>query len=253
MILPILNTVFYSLSLLFDVIYSFNIFGNKTIREISDITKTPITPSKYTFAIWGIIHAWELSFIICSFIDPTNNLIWIISIWYCLLCVFRNAWLVVFCKLYIGLSLLFIIMSHFCLSIIYFSIQVSYINFSSQLTIWCFYVPFSVYYAWISYATILNFYVYATFKTTTTIDQDLLNTSFSRTAFFVLILLASITSLFLFFTYDIPFSIIILCALTGIVYENYHNEKIVAGVVLSTIIILSFFIYAIVIIIISAH
>lgn len=246
MILPIINTVFFGLSVLFDVIFSFGFFVPKTVKEVSDERKTPITPTSWTFSIWIIIHTAEISFVVYYFLDPDNLILFKISGWYIAANVIRSIWLFLFTTERLTLSLLFILAFEFCLANIYFIADVKYFKGDGLVNSLIIYPTFSIYLAWVSCATILNFLITSKFKGTNPTDDELQNESQSLVSMAIIFMISLVTSILLYFRNDFVFAGTIYFAFIGILFENYTNRRVVTGAFFGSLVIMAFIFYSVI-------
>ena len=173
-------------------------FGGLTNKEISDKYHTLITPAGYAFAIWGLIFLGLLAFAIYQALPSqrTNPRFRAVG-WLVVLNTLCNAiWSPLFNNERIGIALIVILVMLFSAAIIEqrllmrFNIPIVAPDLdatlpespaSSAMT-WFARIPFSIYFGWLTVATILNVAVYL--KAT---GFDLLNTSESTWAIAILI------------------------------------------------------------------
>ena len=151
-------------------------FGGKTNAEISDKYHTLITPAGYAFSIWGIIFLGLLAFGVYQGLGSqrTNPRFRAIG-WWVVLNAFCNAiWSPLFNNEQIGVALLVILVMLFSLAIIEQHLlarpHVPFIATNPDATLpesaasptetWLARIPFSIYFGWLTVATILNVAVY---------------------------------------------------------------------------------------------
>ncbi len=151
-------------------------FGGKTNGEISDKYHTLITPAGYAFSIWGLIFLGLLAFAIYQALPSqrTNPRFRAVG-WWVVLNAFCNAiWSPLFNNERIGLALLVILVMLFSLVIIEQRLlerqPVPLIatdpdatlpeSAASAMETWLARIPFSIYFGWLTIATILNVAVY---------------------------------------------------------------------------------------------
>lgn len=160
------------------------LFGGQTNGDVSAKYNTLITPAGYAFAIWGIIFLGLLAFAVYQAVPSqrTNPRFRAIG-WWVVLNAFGNAiWSPLFNTEYIGLALLFILVMLFSLVVIeqrllvrresggYAGTGAALLPTDPDMTLpessaplletWLARIPFSMYFGWLTVATILNVAVY---------------------------------------------------------------------------------------------
>lgn len=128
--------------------------AGRTPGDVSDMFPTLFTPAGFTFAIWGVIYLLLLGFVIYSarfwgrpvpvFLQKTG---WL----FVLSCAANIAWLLAFHHLQIGLSMLLMLLLLGSLLAIYLRIATE-----DAAQHWLVRLPFSIYLAWVTVATIAN-------------------------------------------------------------------------------------------------
>ncbi|MCB1023723.1 MAG: hypothetical protein KDB79_05005 [Acidobacteria bacterium] len=130
--------------------------GGITPEVISDKYPTFLTPAGYTFSIWGLIYTGIFLFAIYQVLrpesiqlDPVRNL-------FILSCAANILWIFVWHNQFLGLSVVAILLLLTSLALINRSAsQLS----DSKDTIFV-KIPFSIYFGWVSVASIVNILVY---------------------------------------------------------------------------------------------
>jgi tryptophan-rich sensory protein len=137
-------------------------FGGQTNADVSNSFPTLITPAGYAFSIWGIIYILLGAFAVFQFHRGATwrfyNRIWP---WFMLSCAANALWLVVFQNGWLGLSVLVILLLLTSLG----AMCILHYRFKTQLNTthrFFFQVPFSLYFGWVSVATMVNVAVYFT-------------------------------------------------------------------------------------------
>jgi len=144
---PILNILFFILSLFINFKSVTGGLGGKSIRELSDKYANLFTPSNQTFAIWSLIYFLLSVSLLVQFdkkrqSEILNGPIFILS------CILNGAWIVAWQLEYISLSLLIMIG---------LLLALAYINKSIMLeNKWLTKLTFGIYLGWICIATIAN-------------------------------------------------------------------------------------------------
>ncbi|GAA0454212.1 tryptophan-rich sensory protein [Alkalibacillus silvisoli] len=148
--LSAVNGVALGLMILFNYWANALPLNNQTTGEISDRLNILFTPADYTFSIWGLIYLILIIWVVMLFLSPqgakvTNE----IGIWFVISCALNMSWLFFFHYEYFFLSLIVMFMLLYSLFIIYRRLL--------SEDFWLLWrIPFSIYLAWISVATIIN-------------------------------------------------------------------------------------------------
>ncbi|GEN45540.1 tryptophan-rich sensory protein [Alkalibacillus haloalkaliphilus] len=148
--LAIANAVVLGLTIFMNYLANALPLNNQTTGEISDRLNILFTPADYAFSIWGLIYLLLIIWVVMLFVSPqgpkvTNE----IGLWFIISCVLNVSWLFFFHYEYFFLSLIVMLMLFYSLLIIYRRLKSD-----SFWLLWR--VPFSIYLAWISVATIIN-------------------------------------------------------------------------------------------------
>lgn len=131
--------------------------GGRTTEQVSNLFPTLVTPAPYTFAIWGLIYLGLTGFVAyqASPEQRANPFARRIGYLFGLHCITSAAWLVAWHQLALGWSLVAIAGMLLTLLLIWVRLQQTRAPRSPADT-WLIFVPFSVYFAWITVATIVN-------------------------------------------------------------------------------------------------
>lgn len=156
--LPLLNLGALAGVLLVNYLANALPIAGRTPAQVSEMFPTLFTPAGFTFAIWGIIYLLLLTFSIYqlrftgkaqpAFLDRIG---WL----FVLSCAANAGWLFAFHHLYIGLSMLVMLLLLGSLIGIYLRLGVGEASVSKSEK-WLVHLPFSVYLGWVSVATIAN-------------------------------------------------------------------------------------------------
>ncbi|NEN25529.1 tryptophan-rich sensory protein [Cryomorpha ignava] len=131
-------------------------FGGNTVAEVSATFHTLITPASYAFSIWGLIYLTLLVFAVFQLNKGKNTRFFRLVFPYFLINVLSNVlWLIAFQHELLGLSV-FIMLITLGSLIVIFSYFYRLRNALSTTHRYFFQVPFSLYFGWISIATIVN-------------------------------------------------------------------------------------------------
>jgi tryptophan-rich sensory protein len=152
------------------------VFGGQTNGDVSNKYHTLVTPAGYAFSIWGIIFLGLLAYAVYQALpSQRENPRFRAAGWWVVLNAFCNAiWSPLFNNEQIGLALLVILVMLFTLVIIEQRLlarpHVSVVAPDLDATLpesaatptetWLARIPFSIYFGWLTVATILNVAVY---------------------------------------------------------------------------------------------
>ncbi|MFW5790697.1 MAG: tryptophan-rich sensory protein [Bacillota bacterium] len=179
--------------------------------EVSDQYENIFTPAGFTFSIWGVIYLSLIILIVYLTIglirkkSRSINYIKDMGYFFFISSILNAIWIFLWHYELLGASIFVILGILISLIIIYRKINLSSVNYR-WLT-----VPFSIYLAWISVATVANITVWQT-----AINWGRLGRSESFWFVIILIVIVLLTAFFLKFFKDYIYSLVILWALTGI-------------------------------------
>lgn len=131
-------------------------FGGQTVAEVSEKYPSLITPAGYAFAIWGLIYLTMAIFAVFQLNKGKKIRLFSVIFPYFLLNVISNVlWLVAFQHEMIGISVLIMAVTLGSLIVIF----KYFYRFKGSLSTthrYFFQVPFSMYFGWITVASIVN-------------------------------------------------------------------------------------------------
>lgn len=129
--------------------------NNITPEVVSDKYATIITPAGYAFAIWSLIYLGMIAFSIYQLLpsQSDNPRFRRIRTVYILNCVANCAWIYLWHhEIIIGaLGVMFLLLA----TLVYINLHLK--NAETMAEIWLAKIPFSIYFGWVTVATILNF------------------------------------------------------------------------------------------------
>ena len=127
--------------------------GGITARYISDKYPTYITPAGYAFAIWGLIYLGMIVFSLYQlFRSDSDSKIDSVRGFFILSCVANIGWIFAWHNQFIGLSVIVM----FLLLGSLFVVNMAARNLNGTGDYWLLRTPFSIYFGWVSVATVLN-------------------------------------------------------------------------------------------------
>lgn len=136
-------------------------FGGRTNKEISDKYHTFVTPAGYAFSIWGVIFLGLLAFAVYQALPSQryNPRFRAVGGWVIINGFLNAIWSPLFNNELIGVALLVILAMLFSLLKIIEGLQINRKPVDAMET-WLARIPFSIYFGWLTVATILNVAVY---------------------------------------------------------------------------------------------
>lgn len=126
--------------------------NGKTTGTLSDQYGNLFTPQGFTFAIWGLIYTLLFVFVLGILIRPITQLSQKVSYWFITNALLNSSWILAWHYEQVFLSLVIM------LGLLYSLIQLQLLQKNShrwQEQIWL-RLPFTIYFAWITIATIAN-------------------------------------------------------------------------------------------------
>ncbi|GAB3980683.1 hypothetical protein GCM10028806_48770 [Spirosoma terrae] len=172
----ILVIVSIVLLIVMNYLSNIGVFGGSTNKDISDKYHTLITPAGYAFSIWGLIFLGLLAFAVYQATPKQRNnpRFRAIGGWVVLNAFCNAIWSPLFNREQIGLALVVILVMLFSLAVIeqrlLEHLQVPFLPTDPDASLpelpasvtetWLVRVPFSIYFGWLTVATILNVAVF---------------------------------------------------------------------------------------------
>jgi hypothetical protein len=208
--------------------------------EVSALYSNYFVPAGFTFSIWGIIYLFLGLFIVRALYLYKNDrsidlsLISAISFWFFLSCVANALWIFCWHYLQIFYTVILMLILLYSLMKIYLitrQIRVKGLDYYSLS------VPFSIYLAWISVATIANFTAYLT-------DSSWQGLGINPEIWSVIMILVacSIGIMMLIGFADVSFTLVLIWAFFGLYMKasdttNAFSSQIAANTALLSIIV----------------
>lgn len=152
-----LNVLATVITLLFGFLANALPFNGQTQQEISARYPVLFTPAGYVFSIWGLIYIGLIAFTVYQALPAQREHPGLrrMGYWYVGSAVANAAWLLVwhYDLLIASMVAMFALLG--CLIVIYLRLRSWRIQAPSGFR-WCVYIPFSVYLAWVTVATVAN-------------------------------------------------------------------------------------------------
>ena len=151
-------------ALLFVAMITVNVLANTLpingldTGEVSNRYPSLFTPSGITFSIWSVIYFFLAGSVVVMWTDRTDALIKKLLPLFCVSCILNISWILAWHYLLPGLSVVIMLALLFVLIIIFMTLTREE-ALDKTKNIWVKF-PFTIYFAWISVATIANISAY---------------------------------------------------------------------------------------------
>lgn len=219
--LAALNFLSYLIHILFASLTQFKLVNVENVAQVSAKYPTLITPAPVTFAVWGIIYAYLGVFCIyhlaMAFLKPARHPANIdtqrIDGWFVIANMASAAWLVAWTWDEIGIALSFIVVQ--LIALIAMNVKLGIIDTDSSRTAKLFtQIPLSIYFGWITFATVANAAAYLVAN-----DWDGLGLVYTSAQWTIIIIAATvlITALVVSTRRNIWFGAVVMWGLLGVV------------------------------------
>ncbi len=237
--LPLLNIVFFVLTLVVNFLSSSGALNNRTTQEISDSLPSFFTPAGFTFAVWGVIYLGLAAFIIYQALPSqrTSPYLGRISYWFIISSLANIAWIFAWhWGLYV-LTVPFMLVLLVSLLIIYVRLGIGLPATARPFPVtrsdrWLIDTPFGLYAAWITVANIANI---AT--TLVSLDWNGFGIPGPIWAAIMILVAAIVATLVLIRRADFAFAGVILWALFGIYSQQGSQASIAVAALLAFIVV----------------
>jgi translocator protein len=158
MLRQISNVVAFLIMLVVNILANALPIAGRDTGEISDMFPVLFTPAGYVFSIWGIIYLGLGAFIIYQALPSQRNnpRFQKVGYWFVANALLNALWIVLWHNLLITLSMVVMLGILVTLIVIYQRLETGRNRQVSSAEKWFARVPFSIYFGWISVATIAN-------------------------------------------------------------------------------------------------
>jgi hypothetical protein len=232
-ILPLANTVSVMLALYMNFLAVTMPLNNKTTGELSDAYPNFFVPAGFTFAIWGIIYLQVILFTVFQWYGvwkpstETNAIVQKIGYWFFLSSIANAAWIVAWHYEAMVLSMIIMLALFYALRQAY--IRISEMRPLSIANSAIILLMFSVYFGWISVATIAN-------ATALLVSAEFNGGFLSPPAWAAfLVAIAGILATFMIYQkQDLGYAAVIVWAAYGIYARNSAGGDFTSGIVATT-------------------
>ncbi|WP_273320523.1 tryptophan-rich sensory protein [Vallitalea guaymasensis] len=228
----ILNAIGYVIMVVVNILAVALPLNGKTTGEISSNINSLFTPAPYTFMIWGLIYILLLGFVIYGLLPKQKQNVCIdsIGITFFISSILNALWLFAWHYEKLWLSLIIMILLLFTLIKIYNRVNKNCVKNGDNKFVR---IPFSIYLAWISIATIAN--VSVVLKATGWNGLGL-----SETVWTIIVLVfALILSLYVSIKNDdLVYLLTIAWALIGILVRHWGSNTPISITVIAAVIVI---------------
>ncbi len=207
------------------------LLNGRSTAQVSDLYSSPITPAGYVFAIWGIIYALLLAFVLYHLLPKQQDKPFQrqIGVLFILSSIFNVAWLFFWQYDYITVSVVLMLGLLATLIAVYIRLGIgkSRASIAEKL---CVQLPFSVYLGWISVASIAN-----VAAALVSIGWDGFGLSAETWTIIALVIALAVTLMVILARRDIGYSLVIVWALAGIATKQSMNANILTTTEIATV------------------
>lgn len=206
------NIVAFALVVVLNVLSNALPINGQTMPEISAKYPSLFTPAGFTFSIWGVIYLALFVFVVWQALpgQRDNAQVASISKYFKLNCLMNASWIVIWHYDLVALSLVVMLAILGTLILIYRSLLAS-IDSATRVEHVALYLPFSLYTAWISLATIANASVLQTGN-----GWDDVGLSAIQWTLLKLAVAGAVGAIMIVKVRDIPFALVVAWATYGI-------------------------------------
>jgi benzodiazapine receptor len=212
---------------------STTLIGGQDTAQVSDNNFTLITPAGYTFAIWGIIYTLLGLFVIYQALPSdkgktTEKVGW----FFILSCIANICWLFLwqFEFLTVSVVLMFLLFASLLKAYLNLGISKSSISWRERIAVQA---PFSVYFGWITIASIAN-----VAAALVSVGWNGLGLSAETWGILVILIALIITTLVVITRRDVAYGLVIVWALIGISSNQSGNQNITLLTQISAVVVI---------------
>jgi hypothetical protein len=225
--LKLTNLIFLLMTIFINFLANYLPINNLSSGGVSELYKNPFTPAGFTFSIWGIIYILLIIFIIYRFIGSGKiNNEFNTGPYFITASLANISWLFLWHYRLIPLSMLVILILPLSLFQIFKRLQ-QYQNYSLSEYI-ALKLPFSIYTAWVTVASIANFMVLLVY-----LNQDWPANFLNVSAIIGILLALAVTIKILDKYKNIAFALVIIWAYIGIIAAHLSYQNPVMAVIIT--------------------
>ncbi|MFW5749371.1 MAG: hypothetical protein ACOCWP_01260 [Halanaerobium sp.] len=217
--LKITNLIFLLLTIFVNFLANYLPINGLSSGEVSDLYKNPFTPAGFTFSIWGVIYTLLIIFIIYQFVGSAKiNRKFSTGPYFITASLANMSWIYLWHYRQIPLSMLVILILPVSLFQIFKRLE-QYDDYSLTEYIGL-KLPFSIYTAWVTVASIANFMALLVYF------RNDWPANFLNIAAVIGILIGLFIAVKILEIYkNIPFSLVVVWALIGIIGAHLGSEN----------------------------
>jgi benzodiazapine receptor len=214
---------------------STTLLNGMTSADVSNMYPTLVTPAGFTFAIWGIIYALLMLFVVYQALPRNRDDLFLnkIGVLFALSSVFNICWLFLWHYNLITYSLILMFALLVSLILVYLRLDIGKAAVSLR-EMALVQLPFSVYLGWISIATIANVSVVLT-----AVGWDGFGVDATTWAVAIICVTLLLSFAMLAARKDIAFCFVVVWALIGILVKQSENESIILTSEIGIVLILA--------------
>ncbi len=227
------NLAAYALVILLNVLSNALPINGQSMPEISAKYPSLFTPAGFSFSIWGVIYLALLVFVVWQALPAQRSdaRIASVSTYFKVNCLMNALWIVVWHYDLVALSLVVMLVILATLILIYRALLAS-IETAGRIEHGVLYLPFSLYTAWITIATIANASVLQTAGGWDNVFMDAVDWTLLKLA-----VAGAIGAIMIVRLRDIPFALVVAWAAYGISVKQAATPA-VAGTALTLAILM---------------
>jgi benzodiazapine receptor len=232
-LLQSLNIVAFILTLVVNGLASSVGLNGRTTAEVSDLYPTLVTPAGYVFAIWGVIYALLLVFVVFQALPSQREKSFLrsISVFFVLSSVLNVSWLLLwhYDQIVLSVVLMFALLATLITIYLRLNIGKAAVSWKEKA---CVHLPFSVYLGWITVASIAN-----VAAALVSVQWDGFGLTGDRWGALVIAVALLITLTVIATRKDVAYGLVLIWALVGIAVNQSAHQDIVVTAEVSAVII----------------
>lgn len=230
-LLQSLNILAFAVTVVVNGLASSLALNGRTTAEVSDLYFTLVTPAGYVFAIWGVIYALLLVFVVFQALPNQREKPFLtqISVLFILSSVLNVVWLFLwhYDQIVLSVALMFALLT--TLIVVYFRLGIGKSSVSLKERVFV-RLPFSIYLGWITVASIAN-----VASALVAVKWDGFGLANDVWAVIVIAVALLITLGVIATRKDVAYSLVIVWALVGIAVNQSGYQNIVLAATVSVV------------------
>ena len=230
-LLQSVNALAFAVTVVVNGLASSLALNGRTTAEVSDLYFTLVTPAGYVFAIWGVIYALLLVFVVFQTLPSQREKPFLkqISVLFILSSVFNMVWLFLwhYDQIVLSVGLMFALLATLIVIYLRLGIGKSSVSLKERVFVR---LPFSVYLGWITVASIAN-----VASALVAVKWDGFGLASDIWAVIVIAVALLITLGVIATRKDVAYSLVIVWALVGIAINQSAYQNIVLAAEISVV------------------